>query len=213
MKEDFFNPYLGRNYSKECIEEAMKKYDNIEAVYTEEYIEKTAKLISDGNIIGWYQGAAEIGPRALGNRSILADPRNEDMKHIINKRVKFREAFRPFAPSVLWEYQQEYFDLNIPNPYMLMACDVHKNKQKNIPAVTHVDGTARVQTVMKNINSTFYKLIEAFYEITNVPVLLNTSFNVKGEPIVETPDDAIKCFLGTGIDYMVIDKFIISKKN
>lgn len=206
-----FNPYLGKEYSKEEIESAIAKCSVADYSYKEDYLVETAKLIAEGNIVGWFQGGSEIGPRALGHRSILADPRNKDMKDIINSRVKFREAFRPFAPSVLWEHQTDYFDLAIPNPYMLMACDIHKDKWEAIPSVTHVDGTGRVQTVMKDLAPRFHELIEEFYKITDVPVLLNTSFNIKGEPIVETPEDAIKCFLNTGIDCLVMAQFILRK--
>jgi len=212
MEQEKFNPYLGRTYSKEEVQQAMNNCSVDHFKYTEDYLAQAAQLIADGNIVSWFQGGSEIGPRALGHRSILADPRRKDMKDIINSRVKFREGFRPFAPSVLWEHQKEYFDLDLPNPYMLMACDILKDKQEIIPSVTHVDGTGRVQTVMRDLAPDFYDLIQEFYKITNVPVVLNTSFNIKGEPIVETPEDAIKCFLNTGIDYLVIDKFILSKQ-
>lgn len=211
MKSEMFNPYLGRSYTKEEVLDAIKKCDVKNYKYTEDYLKECAQLISDGNIVGWFQGGAEIGPRALGHRSILADPRRKEMKDIINSRVKFREAFRPFAPSVLWEYQTEYFNLDVPNPYMLMACDIHKDKGDVIPSVTHVDGTGRVQTVMKELAPEFHALIEEFYKITNVPVVLNTSFNIKEEPIVETPEDAIKCFLNTGIDYLILERYILAK--
>ena len=133
------------------------------------------------------------------------------MKDHLNAKVKFREAFRPFAPSVLWEHQQEYFDLDIPSPYMLMVSDILEEKRHLIPSVTHVDGTGRLQTVMKELNPKFYKLIEKFDEITGVPIVLNTSFNIRGEPIVETPDDAIRCFMGTGIDELYISNYFIQK--
>ena len=134
------------------------------------------------------------------------------MKDYLNAKVKFREAFRPFAPSVLWEYQQEYFDLDIPSPYMLMVSDILEEKQHLIPSVTHVDGTGRLQTVMKELNPKFYRLIERFNKITGIPIVLNTSFNIRGEPIVETPDDAIRCFLGTGIDALYIGDYYIQKR-
>lgn len=211
MECDRFNPYLGREYSREEIQAAINKLDINNYVYAKDYLVQAANLIADGKIVGWFQGGSEIGPRALGHRSILADPRRKEMKDIINSRVKFREAFRPFAPSVLWEYQSEYFDLDMPNPYMLMACDIHADKREVIPSVTHVDGTGRVQSVMRELTPRFHQLIEEFYKITNVPVVLNTSFNIKGEPIVETPEDAIKCFLNTGIDCLVISEFILKK--
>ena len=211
MEDVKFYPYLGRAYSKDEILYAIEKCLVKNYRYSQNYLQEGAKLIADGNIVGWVQGGAEIGPRALGHRSILADPRRKDMKDIINSRVKFREAFRPFAPSVLWDYQTEYFDLDVPNPYMLMACDIKKEKRKVIPSVTHIDGTGRVQSVMHDLVPEFYDLIKEFYNITDVPIVLNTSFNIKGEPIVETPEDAIKCFMNTGIDYLLIDKYILSK--
>lgn len=211
MENETFNPYLGRSYSEIEVKNALRKLSIEKYYYSEDFLEDAAKFIADGKIVGWFQEGAEIGPRALGHRSILADPRRKDMKDIINSRVKFREGFRPFAPSVLWEYQTEYFDMDIPNPYMLMACDIHKEKWDIIPAVTHVDGTGRVQTVMREIVPVFYDLIQEFYKITNVPIVLNTSFNIKGEPIVETPEDAMRCFLGTGIDYLIIDKYVLYK--
>lgn len=207
-----FSPYLGKEYTINDIEEAIKRFNKeIVVQLCENVFKKAASLISEGKIIGWYQGRAECGPRALGNRSILADPRDGTMKDRLNACVKFREMFRPFAPSVLWEYQREYFDLDIPSPYMLMVSDILENKQHLIPAVTHVDGTGRLQTVMKELNPRFYNLILEFKNITGIPIVLNTSFNIRGEPIVETPSDAIKCFLGTGIDELFIGNFYIQK--
>ncbi len=174
-----------------------------------DYIKKTAQYISMGKIIAWFQNASEIGPRSLGNRSILADPRDPDMIAILNARIKFREQFRPFAPSVLNDFSQEWFGLK-DSPFMLRVCNVLKN---NIPAVTHVDCTARIQTVREEDNVNFYRLIHCFYDITGVPLLLNTSFNIKGEPIVETPQDAINSFLKSSIDFLVFKNRILSKKN
>jgi carbamoyltransferase len=168
-----------------------------------------AKEIATGKIVGWYQGRSESGNRALGNRSILADPRNPNIKDIINKTIKFREDFRPFAPSVLEEHYQEYFDTNQPSPYMSRIVPV---KSRAIPGVTHVDGTARIQTVNKQFNERFYQLIDEFRKITHVPMLLNTSFNCK-EPIVETPEQAVDCFKKTGLDLLVIDNYVIGKPN
>ena len=207
-----FSPYLGKEYSKGEIEKAFLNYEG--EIQVEECVDvfsKAAASIADGRIVGWFQGRSECGPRALGNRSILADPRNPDMKDHLNAKVKFREAFRPFAPSILWEHQKEYFDLDIPSPYMLMVSDILEEKRCLIPSATHVDGTGRLQTVMKELNPAFYKLIEKFNEITGVPIVLNTSFNIRGEPIVETPDDAIRCFLGTGIDELYISNYFIKK--
>ena len=207
-----FSPYLGKEYSREEIETTLLSYEGkIQVETCADVFSKAATSIAAGKIVGWFQGRSECGPRALGNRSILADPRDPGMKDHLNAKVKFREAFRPFAPSVIWERQQEYFDLDIPSPYMLMVSDILEEKQHLIPSVTHVDGTGRLQTVMKELNPTFYKLIERFNEITGVPIVLNTSFNIRGEPIVETPDDAIHCFLGTGIDELYISNFYIQK--
>ena len=172
---------------------------------------EVAKLIADGKIIGWFQEGSELGPRALGHRSIICDPRRAEMKDILNERVKHREGFRPFAPSILLEKSKEYFNLETPSPFMLLAVNVNEDKCKIIPAVTHVDNTARVQTVTKEDNGVYFDLINEFYKITNVPVILNTSFNLAGEPIVETPKDAMKCFLKTEMDYLVIDNLLIQK--
>ena len=157
---------------------------------------ETAKILADGNIIGWFQGRSEFGPRALGNRSILADPRKAEMKDILNSRVKFRQPFRPFAPIVLKERADEIFLGPGNSPYMLMAKQVAPEWKDKIPAIVHVDGTARVQTVAEDENPILYRLLKEFEALTGVPVLVNTSFNIKGEPIVETPEDAIQCFLG-----------------
>lgn len=168
-----------------------------------------ARLIADGKIVSWFQGGCEFGPRALGHRSILCNPMLADMKDVLNKRVKHREAFRPFAPSVLEEHVHEYFASPTPSPYMLMCTDVTSDK---LPAVTHVDGSARLQTVNEATDERFYRLLTAFRDITGVPVLLNTSFNVRGEPIVETPDDAVACFRGTTIDALVLGDHLITKR-
>ena len=173
---------------------------------------EAASLLSQGHVIGWFQGRSEIGPRALGNRSILADPRTAEMKRKLNKQVKRRQAFRPFAPVVLAERAHEIFDSDRQSPFMLLAERVRPEWRDRIPAVVHVDGTARVQTVREDQNERLYRLLEAFDAITGVPVLLNTSFNVKGEPIVETPEDAIHCFLTTGIDYLVLHDVLVQKR-
>jgi len=175
-------------------------------------IKKVAHLLSQGKIIGWFQGRMEWGPRALGNRSILADPRNPEMKDMINKRIKFREPFRPFAPSLLEEYAGEYLKMDVPSPYMLFTTEVKESKRTIIPAVTHVDGTARHQTVNRQQNSLYYDLIKEFYNITKVPVVLNTSFNLRGEPIVCTPSDAYLCFMRSGMDYLVMGNYLLDKK-
>ena len=173
---------------------------------------ETAKLLSQGHVFGWFQGRSEFGPRALGARSILADPRQADMKDKLNKWVKHRQAFRPFAPIVLAERANEIFEGDEDSPFMLLAKRVRPEWQDKIPAIVHVDGTARVQTVRQAHNEYLYKLLKEFDSLTGVPVLLNTSFNVKGEPIVETPADAIKCFLTTGMDYLVLHNLLIAKK-
>ncbi len=168
---------------------------------------EVAQAIADGKIVGWFQGKSESGNRALGNRSILADPRNPNIKNIINGTIKMREDFRPFAPAVLEEHYKDYFDTNSPSPYMSRICKVKSDK---IPGVTHVDGTARVQTVNKQFNEKFYNIINEFYKITGIPMLLNTSFNCQ-EPIVETPEQAIRTFKKTELDILVINDWRIKK--
>lgn len=206
--------YFGKEYSFKEIETALLSVpqETISYFFTQDVEQKVAELLVEGKIIGWFQGRSEFGPRALGNRSILADPRNAQMKNILNERVKFREFFRPFAPAVLWEKQMDYFELGIKNPYMLIVEKTVKEKRAEIPSVNHVDDTGRLQTVCKEVNPKFYSLIEQFYDLTNVPVVLNTSFNVKGEPIVETPTDAVRCFLGTEIDVLCIGDCLVFKK-
>ena len=172
---------------------------------------KAAELIAGGKIVGWFQGGSELGPRALGHRSILCDPRRKNMKDILNLKVKKRENFRPFAASVLEEKSSEYFDLDIPSPFMLLVTKVKNNKIKKIPSVVHIDGTCRIQTVNPKNNGVYYDLINNFYKITGVPLILNTSFNLAGEPIIETPTDAMKCFLKTKMDYLIINNILIKK--
>ena len=172
-------------------------------------ITEVAQAIADGKIVGWFQGKSESGNRALGNRSILADPRNTNIKDIINSKIKLREDFRPFAPSVLVEHYKEYFDTTQPSPYMSRIMPVTSDA---IPGVTHVDGTARIQTVQREFNPHYYDLINAFYALTGVPMLLNTSFNCQ-EPIVETPEDAIATFYKCGLDILVIGDYIVRKEN
>jgi len=211
--------YLGKEYDADEIEVAINtlrdrddiiisKHEDLSELY-----DVMAERIENQEIVSWWQGRSEFGPRALGNRSILADPRGTNMKDILNSRVKFREGFRPFTPSVLAEKASEYFTLDIESPFMLLAPYVKDGKAKLIPAITHADNTARVQTVSKADNKRYYGLIKAFERRTGIPVLLDTSFNVAGEPIVETPEDAIRCFLSTDIDTLCVDRFVISKKN
>ncbi len=190
--------------------------DSVGATYTEYDEEticrKTAELIHGNKIVGWFQGRMEFGPRALGSRSILANPCNPEMKDILNARVKFREDFRPFAPAVLAEKAREYFDLDFDSPYMLFIADVKPGMAKLIPSVTHTDNTARVQTVSRRENPIFYRLIEEFGRISGVPVVINTSFNIRGEPIVCTCEDAYNCFMKTDIDFLVMGNYLIEKE-
>ena len=170
-----------------------------------------AETVAEGKILGWFQGRMEFGPRALGNRSILADPRGADTKDVLNARVKHREPFRPFAPSVLEERTGEYFSSDHISPYMILVYDVLPEKRSVVPAITHVDGTGRVQTVSRETNPLYWRLIKEFESITGVALVLNTSFNVMGQPIVCRPEEAIDCFLGTGIDRLIIGDFVVEK--
>ena len=163
-----------------------------------------AAAVADGYVVGWCQGAMEFGPRALGNRSILGDPRNPGIPDQINNKVKFRESWRPFAPSVLAEHAAEWFDIDLSSPYMLLSVDVNAARRSTVPAITHVDGSARVQTVTRQHNPDYYRLIEHFGDLTGVPMVLNTSLNIKGEPIARTPDDAIRCFVDSDLDVLVL---------
>jgi len=202
------NVYVGPSYNDEDIIKFLDsnniKYEKFEK---QSLLKKTAQLISTGNIVGWYQGKMEWGPRALGNRSILADPRNASMKDILNEKIKHRESFRPFAPSVLEEYASDFFDIDIPSPYMLIVAKV--KKPEIIPAVTHVDGTSRLQTVSNDANPLYYDLINEFYKITGVPVIINTSMNVMGEPIVNTPEQAFQMIVKTDMDCLVMGNNLI----
>lgn len=170
-----------------------------------------AKLISEGNIIGWFQGGSELGPRALGHRSIICDPRRKEIKKILNDKVKHREEFRPFAASVLLENVRDYFDINVSSQFMLLISKVKSEKISEIPAVVHVDGTCRLQTLTSKDNDIYYQLVKRFYKLTGVPMILNTSFNITGEPIIETPSDAVRCFLQTKMDYLVIHNHVLYK--
>ena len=226
--------YLGPEYSQKEIEEQLDKAGaKYEIFKDEELLDKTATDLSKEEAIGWFQGRMEFGPRALGGRSILGDPRSEKMQKNLNLKVKYRESFRPFAPSILKEDLSQWFDLNVDSPYMLMVSNINKDKiikmtedQKNlfgidklnvkrseIPAVTHVDYSARIQTVHKETNEKYFRLIKKFKEKTNCPILVNTSFNVRGEPIVNTPIDAFNCFMGTDLDKLVIGNCYLDKNN
>lgn len=204
------SPYLGPEFSESDIEDVILatgiSYKRVKT--DDELCKHSAALLAEGKIIGWFQGRMELGPRALGNRSILADGRNPNMKDQINSRIKFREGFRPFAPSVLGECAYSLFGNKSESPYMMFTYDV---KSDDLPSVTHVDFTARMQTVSNSDNPLYYRLLKCFYTLTGCPVLLNTSLNVMGEPIACSPQDAIKTFLNSGLDYLVIDKFIIQK--
>jgi carbamoyltransferase len=206
--------FLGAPYSDEHARAAADKWlVRLQTINTpsKNICRDTARLLSEGHVFAWFQGRSEFGPRALGNRSILADPRKAEMKDKLNKRVKHRQAFRPFAPVVLAERANEIFEGDEESPFMLLVKRVRPQWRDKIPAIVHVDGTARVQTVRQDQNERLYGLLKEFDAITGVPVLLNTSLNVKGEPIVETPADALACFLGTGIDYLVLHDMLIAK--
>lgn len=224
--------YLGPQYSQEEVESQLKSAGAVfKRLNEDEMIERAALLLADGKAIGWHQGRMEFGPRALGGRSIIADPRSSGMQKLLNLKVKYRESFRPFAPSVLREDVENWFEIGVDSPYMLLVADVVKEKRiqmtdlqkalfgieklniprSEIPAVTHVDYSARIQTVHLKTNPLYYKLIKRFKELTGCPVLVNTSFNVRGEPIVSTPDDAFRCFMGTDMDVLVIGNYCLIK--
>ncbi len=228
MKGSFLGPF----FENEEIKDKLNKIGaNYEFFDDEQLIEKTVLDLSSGKAIGWFQGRMEFGPRALGGRSIIGDPRSETMQKNLNLKVKYRESFRPFAPSILREDVHNWFDINEDSPYMLLVSQIMKDKQKKmtdeenelfgiekinikrseIPAVTHVDYSARIQTVNKETNEKYYNLIKKFKDKTNCPVLINTSFNIRGEPIVNTPEDAFNCFMGTELDSLIIGNFYLEK--
>jgi len=234
LKDQMEGSFLGPHYDTDLIEEKLKSLKaNYKKKFSDEIFQITAKKISEGKIVGWFQGRMEFGPRALGARSILADPRSEKMQKDLNIKIKFRESFRPFAPAVLREDLEEWFQMNCDSPYMLLVSEIKKDKQisvpeknKNlfgidklnikrstIPAVTHVDYSARIQTVHNETNPKFHRLISEFKKITNCPVLVNTSFNVRGEPIVCSIEDAYNCFMGTNLDILVIEDFLLLKED
>jgi carbamoyltransferase len=235
LKTDSMNgSYLGPKYSDDQVEDELKNCGaNFKKLTSDQIIKDTAKALSEEKVVGWFQGRMEFGPRSLGNRSIIADSRSEKIQKNLNLKVKYRESFRPFAPAVLFEKVSEWFEINYESPYMLLVADVKKSKQlkmteeqknlfgidklnikrSNIPSVTHVDYSARIQTVHKETNPIFHKLIEEFERITKYPVLVNTSFNVRGEPIVCTVTDAFNCFMGTDLDILVCNNFILYKDN
>ena len=215
------NPYLGPEYDSENISQLLKKnnkeieeknikiqkFDNIDNLLSD-----TAKLLAEGNIIGFFQGRMEWGPRALGNRSILADPRNSNIREILNVKIKKREEFRPFAPSIIKDKVSEWFEIYDDVPFMSKVFQIKNEKRKLIPAVTHVDGSGRLQTVTKELNNNYYKLINYFNDLTGIPMLLNTSFN-ENEPIVCEPSQALDCFLRTKMDYLVMQNYLLGREN
>lgn len=202
--------YWGPSYTDEDIERAVAA-SGLPAERVPDVERRTAQLLAAGHVVGWFQGRMEWGPRALGNRSILADPRRAAMKDVINGKIKFREPYRPFAPSVLEEYAADYFHLGGASPFMTFVCRVRDDKKDAIPAVTHVDGTARIQTVSRAHNPRYWNLLTEFQALSGIPVLLNTSFNVKGEPIVCSPEDALRCFRSTDLDYVVMGNTICTR--
>jgi|CXWL01.1.fsa_nt_gi carbamoyltransferase len=204
------SPFLGPDYSDAQMSAAIARYTGFTAVHDRSF-ERATDLLAHGHIVACVQGRSEMGPRALGNRSILMSPMGLDNKDRLNARVKRREPFRPFAPATLAERAAEFFEIDRESPYMLFICDVRPDQRHRLPAITHVDGTARLQTLTPERNGRFYDLVRTFGERTGVPVLLNTSFNVAGEPIVETPDDAIRCFLGTDIDALLLGDHLLLK--
>lgn len=205
------DPYVGTSYSNKDFESVIQ-ICKLSATYYDNVEERTAEYLQNGQIVGWFQGGMEIGPRSLGNRSILANPTLKHMKDKVNAEVKHREAFRPFAPSCPIEDVPKYFEQHVADPFMLKVCNVLPDKRDIVPAITHVDGTARLQTIHKETNSRFHNLLKEFEKLSGVPVILNTSFNVMGEPIVESPYDAIRCFFTTGLDVLVLGNYIIEKK-
>ena len=230
--DDMKGSYLGPEYNDNEIEKELKELGAVyENLTEEELLNKTAYDLSNEKVIGWFQGKMEFGPRALGGRSILGDPRSPTMQKTLNLKIKYRESFRPFAPAILKENLNEWFEINVESPYMLLVAQVNKDKtisltdeekklfgidklnikRSQIPAVTHVDYSARIQTVEKKTNPKYYKLIKKFKQITNCPILINTSFNVRGEPIVNTPTNAYDCFMSTDMDKLVIGNFYIDK--
>ena len=233
-EDDMKGSYLGPSYTDSLIKAEL---ENMGAIFTKipmgEIATTTANLLSENNAIGWFQGRMEFGPRALGSRSILADPRSDTTQKNLNLKVKYRESFRPFAPSIMREHLSDWFELERDSPYMLLVANVRKELRKkmtdqeenlfgidklnvsrsSIPAVTHVDYSARIQTVHQETNPLYHSLLKEFQEITGCPILVNTSFNVRGEPIVCTPSDAFRCFMGTDLDFLVIGNFVLDKRH
>ena len=211
--ESMEHAYLGPEYSEAEIQTMLKDYAApAKRLERDDLVREVAELIDGQTVIGWFQGRMEFGPRALGGRSIIADARNPKNKDVVNLKIKFRESFRPFAPTVLEERISEYFEIDRPSPYMLLVAPVREGKRV-IPSVTHVDHSARIQSINRSQNSLYYDLIKEFDRRTGVPVIINTSFNVRGEPIVCTPEDAYRCFMRTHMDYLVLGPYLLDKKN
>jgi carbamoyltransferase len=207
--------YLGPGHDESLMEKTLTRY-GAKATKLEraDLLEQTARLVDEGNVVGWYQGRMEWGPRALGHRTILGDPRHPEMRDIINRKIKFREGFRPFAPSCLEEDLREWFEIEKPSPYMLLVDQVRpdvRNGPKALPAITHVDGSARIQSVNRDQEPLYYDLIRAFKARTGCGVVINTSMNVRGEPIVNTPEDAFLCFMRTNMDALVMGPYLLHK--
>jgi carbamoyltransferase len=227
--------YLGPEFSSKDIERTLRKYGAKARKYEEfrTLASDVATTLTEGNVVGWFQGRMEFGPRALGNRSILGDARNPEIQKKLNLKIKYREGFRPFAPSVLEEDIPEYFDLDRPSPYMLLVAPVREEKQiplpdnyhnkplydrlyflrSDLPAITHIDYSARIQSVSRETNPRYWELINEFKKLTGYGVIVNTSFNVRGEPIVCNPDDAYRCFMRTEMDYLVLGDYMLDKKD
>ncbi len=233
LEDDMKGSYLGPEFTQEQIENELKSIGaNFEVFSYENLINKTSEYLSNEKIVGWFQGRMEFGPRALGNRSILGDPRSENMQKNLNLKIKYRESFRPFAPSILRDDLSDWFDIKIDSPYMLLVSEINSKKKvsmtdkqkrlfgieklnikrSEIPAVTHIDYSARIQTVNKRRNKRYFDLISKFKEKTGCPVIVNTSFNIRGEPIVRSPTDAFNCFMGTELDYLIIGDCILDKQ-
>jgi carbamoyltransferase len=215
IQHSSFGPEYSNDEIRKYLDDTRVKYTQFDS--EEELLRETARLIHDKSVIGWFHGKMEWGPRALGNRSILASPLHEDMRDVLNAKVKHREMFRPFAPVICVDDAPDYFECDEPVPeptdYMLMVYPIKEDKRELIPAVTHVDGSGRLQTIRESQNPLYYRLIKQFGEISSVPLLVNTSFNIRGEPIVCTPHDAYRCMMGTEIDYLVIDNFLVKRSD
>ncbi|NOT12557.1 MAG: nodulation protein nolNO [Methylococcaceae bacterium] len=212
-KPDVLSPYSGASIPDEAIQQLIRFNRALNIMHLPETIcEQTAELLTQGCLVGWVQGRAEFGPRALGNRSILADPRHAATQDHINQQIKFRERFRPFAPSILHEYGADYFENYQESPYMDKTLHIRTQVQDKIAAVCHVDGTGRLQTVKREWNPRFYRLISCFHQLTQIPLVLNTSFNVMGKPLIHSLEDALAVFLTTGLDVLVINDYLITKR-